>query len=159
LAVVEENEHKIKREGVCAASLPTTMGITAGFLAQATLKYLLDFGDLSYVLGYNAKKDFFSNYIIRPNPECKDKNCILRQQEKAKLPESELLMNKRAARIKGWDEPEKVEKSENEWGIEIVSSNETETTVTKQEEQQPTIDKSEVEKQSLEDLMAKFKNM
>jgi ubiquitin-like modifier-activating enzyme 5 len=33
LAVVEENEHKIKREGVCAASLPTTMGITAGFMA------------------------------------------------------------------------------------------------------------------------------
>jgi len=33
LAVVESTEHLIKREGVCAASLPTTMGITAGFLA------------------------------------------------------------------------------------------------------------------------------
>lgn len=33
LAVVESNESTIKREGVCAASLPTTMGITAGFLA------------------------------------------------------------------------------------------------------------------------------
>jgi len=33
LAVIESNEHLIKREGVCAASLPTTMGITAGFLA------------------------------------------------------------------------------------------------------------------------------
>lgn len=42
IAVVENNEHTIKREGfytlinnsigVCAASLPTTMGITAGFL-------------------------------------------------------------------------------------------------------------------------------
>jgi len=31
LAVVE-NAPKIKREGVCAASLPTTMGITAGFM-------------------------------------------------------------------------------------------------------------------------------
>ncbi len=133
------------------------MGITAGFLAQATLKYLLDFGDLSYVLGYNAKKDFFSNYIIRPNPECKDKNCILRQQEKAKLPESELLMNQRAARIKEWDEPEVKEKTENEWGIEIVSSNDNEPSIKKEE--QPTIDKKEAEKQSLEDLMAKFKNM
>jgi ubiquitin-like modifier-activating enzyme 5 len=27
------DEHQIKREGVCAASLPTTMGIIAGFLA------------------------------------------------------------------------------------------------------------------------------
>jgi len=33
LAVVENNEGTIKREGVCAASLPTTMGITAGFMA------------------------------------------------------------------------------------------------------------------------------
>ena len=44
IAIVEDNEAKIKREGietydlffilgVCAASLPTTMGITAGFLA------------------------------------------------------------------------------------------------------------------------------
>jgi ubiquitin-like modifier-activating enzyme 5 len=31
------------------------MGITAGFLAQNALKYLLDFGELAYVLGYNAK--------------------------------------------------------------------------------------------------------
>lgn len=29
----EGDENKIKREGVCAASLPTTMGIIAGFLA------------------------------------------------------------------------------------------------------------------------------
>jgi ubiquitin-like modifier-activating enzyme 5 len=29
----EGNENDIKREGVCAASLPTTMGIIAGFMA------------------------------------------------------------------------------------------------------------------------------
>lgn len=33
IAVVESTESQIKREGVCAASLPTTMGITAGFMA------------------------------------------------------------------------------------------------------------------------------
>ena len=43
LAFVEKNEHKIKREGVCTASLPTTMAMTAGFLAHTALKYLLDF--------------------------------------------------------------------------------------------------------------------
>ena len=29
----EGDEKEIKREGVCAASLPTTMGIIAGFLS------------------------------------------------------------------------------------------------------------------------------
>ena len=29
----EGDENAIKREGVCAASLPTTMGIIAGFLS------------------------------------------------------------------------------------------------------------------------------
>ena len=38
------DERTLKREGVCAASLPTTMGIVAGLLVQNTLKYLLQFG-------------------------------------------------------------------------------------------------------------------
>ena len=33
------DESTLKREGVCAASLPTTMGIVAGFLIQNALKY------------------------------------------------------------------------------------------------------------------------
>ena len=41
------DERTLKREGVCAASLPTTMGIIAGLLVQNTLKYLLDFGQAS----------------------------------------------------------------------------------------------------------------
>ena len=32
LAFIEDTEKDIKREGQCAASLPTTMAITAGFL-------------------------------------------------------------------------------------------------------------------------------
>lgn len=32
------DEKTLKREGVCAASLPTTMGIVAGMLVQNTLK-------------------------------------------------------------------------------------------------------------------------
>ena len=38
------DERTLKREGVCAASLPTTMGIIAGLLVQNALKYLLGFG-------------------------------------------------------------------------------------------------------------------
>ena len=71
LAVVQGSEGGIKREGVCAASLPTTMGITAGFLVQNALKYLLNFGEVSFCLTYNSRTDFFSNYLIRINPECK----------------------------------------------------------------------------------------
>eukprot|EP00188_Purpureofilum_apyrenoidigerum_P002276 Plantae.Rhodophyta-Purpureofilum_apyrenoidigerum.ctg23946.p2 GENE.Plantae.Rhodophyta-Purpureofilum_apyrenoidigerum.ctg23946~~Plantae.Rhodophyta-Purpureofilum_apyrenoidigerum.ctg23946.p2 ORF type:complete len:102 (-),score=14.30 Plantae.Rhodophyta-Purpureofilum_apyrenoidigerum.ctg23946:38-343(-) len=40
----EIDERTLKRDGVCAASLPTTMGIVAGMLVQNTLKYLLSFG-------------------------------------------------------------------------------------------------------------------
>ncbi len=36
------DESTLKREGVCAASLPTTMGIIAGFLVQNTLKFVFE---------------------------------------------------------------------------------------------------------------------
>lgn len=64
------DEKTLKREGVCAASLPTTMGIVAGMLVQNTLKYLLGFGQVSYYLGYNAMNNYFPSDIVRPNPEC-----------------------------------------------------------------------------------------
>ena len=40
------DERTLKREGVCAASLPTTMGIIAGLLVQHALKLLLNFGEV-----------------------------------------------------------------------------------------------------------------
>jgi len=157
LAVIEENEHTIKREGVCAASLPTTMGITAGFLAQATLKFLLDFGDLSIVLGYNAKKDFFQIFSIMPNPECKDKNCLIRQKEKGSLPEEEKFFVKRNKLIKQHEEVDSEPKhSSNEWGIEIVASNDVQETPAKETE---FVNKEEAAKADLEDLMSKLKSM
>ncbi|XP_053665529.1 ubiquitin-like modifier-activating enzyme 5 [Anopheles marshallii] len=81
--VVAENidEKTLKREGVCAASLPTTMGIVAGMLVQNTLKYLLHFGIVSDYLGYNAMNDFFPSMSLKPNPTCDDRFCIQRQQE------------------------------------------------------------------------------
>jgi len=76
----EVDERTLKREGVCAASLPTTMGIVAGLLVQNALKHLLNFGQVSDCLGYNAMKDFFSLMVLQPNPSCSDSLC-LRQQE------------------------------------------------------------------------------
>jgi ubiquitin-like modifier-activating enzyme 5 len=81
--VVAENidEKTLKREGVCAASLPTTMGIVAGLLVQNSLKYLLNFGEVSYYLGYNALNDFFPKMALKPNTTCEDRFCLDRQKE------------------------------------------------------------------------------
>lgn len=44
-------------------------------LAQNVLKYLLHFGEVSNLLGYNAFSDFFPRDIIRPNPDCTNLLC------------------------------------------------------------------------------------
>ena len=43
------DEKTLKREGVCAASLPTTMGLVAALLVQNVLKYLLNIGQVRNV--------------------------------------------------------------------------------------------------------------
>jgi len=108
------DEKTLKREGVCAASLPTTMGIVAGFLVQNTLKYLLKFGSVSHYLGYNAMLDFFPTMSMKPNPACDEYHCKKRQEEKAK----ELAENPVIAVV---EEEEEVVHEDNEWGISLVS--------------------------------------
>merc|ERR1712137_179525 len=46
------DEKTLKKEGVCAASLPTTNAVVAGLLVQNTLKLLLGFGTPSHYVGY-----------------------------------------------------------------------------------------------------------
>ncbi|KAF3498478.1 hypothetical protein DY000_02058205, partial [Brassica cretica] len=75
------DERTLKREGVCAASLPTTMGVVAGLLVQNSLKFLLNFGEVSPYLGYNSLKDFFPTMQMRPNPQCSNAACMERQKE------------------------------------------------------------------------------
>jgi len=70
-----DDEKTLKKEGVCAASLPTTMSIVAGFLVQNTLKHLLKFGEISDFLGYNALQNFFPTYTMKPNPTCANSDC------------------------------------------------------------------------------------
>lgn len=81
--VVATGLPEAKRVGVCAASLPTTMGIVAGFLAQNTLKYLLNFGTVSEYVGYDAMNDHFPCVVIKANPECRNDECRSRQEEYA----------------------------------------------------------------------------
>ncbi|XP_018404446.1 PREDICTED: ubiquitin-like modifier-activating enzyme 5 [Cyphomyrmex costatus] len=105
------DEKTLKREGVCAASLPTTMGIVAGFLVQNTLKFLLKFGKVSHYLGYNAMEDFFPTMTLRPNPNCDDAYCKQRQKEYLIKPK---IQQKQTTII------EKPVHEDNEWGISLV---------------------------------------
>lgn len=108
------DEKTLKREGVCAASLPTTMGVVAGILVQNVLKFLLNFGTVSFYLGYNAMQDFFPTMSMKPNPQCDDRNCRKQQEEYKKkvaaLPKQEVMQ-----------EEEEIIHEDNEWGIELVS--------------------------------------
>ncbi|KAG5872811.1 hypothetical protein JTB14_015340 [Gonioctena quinquepunctata] len=106
------DEKTLKRDGVCAASLPTTMGIVAGFLVQNTLKCLLNFGQVTNYLGYSALTDFFPTMNLKPNPNCDDSNCRLRQKEYALKPKPEVAVEAK--------EEEKPVHEDNTWGISIV---------------------------------------
>ncbi|KAB1283122.1 Ubiquitin-like modifier-activating enzyme 5 [Camelus dromedarius] len=165
------DEKTLKREGVCAASLPTTMGVVAGILVQNVLKFLLNFGTVSFYLGYNAMQDFFPTMSMKPNPQCDDRNCRKQQEEYKKkvaaLPKQEVVQ-----------EEEEIIHEDNEWGIELVSEVSEEelknssgpvpdlpegitvayTIPKKQEDSVPEVTVEDSE-ESLEDLMAKMKNM
>jgi ubiquitin-like modifier-activating enzyme 5 len=52
-------QHMEKRPGQCAASLATTDSIIAGLMAQNVLKYLLGFGEVSFLFSYNAVTNEF----------------------------------------------------------------------------------------------------
>ncbi|KAM4534401.1 ubiquitin-like modifier-activating enzyme 5 isoform 2-T2 [Odontesthes bonariensis] len=108
------DEKTLKREGVCAASLPTTMGVVAGLLVQNVLKYLLKFGTVSYYLGYNAMQDFFPTMAMKANPQCNDRHCR-RQQDEYKKKEAE------RPKVQVVQEEEEVVHEDNDWGIELVS--------------------------------------
>jgi len=110
------DEKTLKRDGVCAASLPTTMGIVAGFLVQNTLKYLLKFGQVSMYLGYNAMLDFFPTMSMKPNTSCDEYFCRKCQEEfaieVAARPKVELVEE---------EAEEEVVHEDNDWGISLVS--------------------------------------
>lgn len=68
------------------------MGIVAGMLVQNTLKYLLNFGEVSDYLGYNALIDFFPKMSLKPNKMCSDKFCMQRQKEFDAKPKVEKII-------------------------------------------------------------------
>ena len=60
--------HMEKRLGVCPASLATTDSILAGIMAQNVLKYLLGFGEVAFLLQYNAVTNDFTTRMTYPDP-------------------------------------------------------------------------------------------
>lgn len=146
LVVAEQgNEKKIKREGVCTASLPTTMGIIAGFLAQNFLKWALKFGEVSYLLNYNAMVNYFTNECLMPNPACSDENCVKCQKEF-----QEKGISRKPVKIEVKKEEKEEKKPEtNDWGIKIVE----ECTTT---EDVPKVKDMNSSNQSLDDLKKQF---
>ncbi|ESN91313.1 hypothetical protein HELRODRAFT_108304 [Helobdella robusta] len=110
------DEKSLKKDGVCAASLPTTMGIVAGFLVQNALKHLLKFGEVSHYLGYNALQDFFPTMSMKPNPQCTDRHCLIRQNEYQAF----IKENPTAEFKKLEEDPDPVKHDNNEWGIELI---------------------------------------
>ncbi|KAK9810833.1 hypothetical protein WJX73_010785 [Symbiochloris irregularis] len=114
------DERTLKREGVCAASLPTTMGIVAGLLVQNVLKHLLGFGQVTRYLGYASLQDYFPTMAIRPNPECINPLC--RQSQAAFKVKAEQEAALQAASAPEEAAPAKADLHEaNEWGIEVVA--------------------------------------
>ncbi|KAK9916755.1 hypothetical protein WJX75_006577 [Coccomyxa subellipsoidea] len=117
------DERTLKREGVCAASLPTTMGIIAGLLVQNTLKFLLDFGQVTRYLGYSSLTDFFPTMDIKPNPGCSNPLCPKLQAAYQQQYNSEeaLAARSAAATAAAGAEAEAATHEDNDWGIEVVS--------------------------------------
>jgi len=111
-----DDERTLKRDGVCAASLPTTMSITAAFLIQNVLKHFLEFGEVSNFLGYNALQNYFPTYTLKPNLTCANKRCVKAQ---------ELYQKRKAKEPKIVEKPKKEElvvHEDNTWGITLEDS-------------------------------------
>jgi ubiquitin-like modifier-activating enzyme 5 len=137
------DERQIKREGVCAASLPTTMGVVAGLLIQNSLKYLLSFGKVSHLLGYNSMEDFFPQYPLAPNTECTAQACLRLQQRYSSHPDQRRLRTSDPSQV-----PTALHEA-NEWDISVQASGES------HEERRV----AAVVEESLEDLSAKLRSL
>lgn len=139
------------------------MGIVAGFLVQNTLKYLLQFGEVTHYLGYSALNDFFPTMRMKPNPNCEDRYCRKRQEEYAAKPKP--VKEENVAKTE-----EKPLHEENEWGISLVDESATPEEVPKSVaeglsyayEEGPKVLRDEANPQddvNLDELMAQMKSM
>ena len=121
------------------------MGIIAGFLAQNFLKWALNFGQVSYLLNYNALSNFFTDTELSPNPSCSDENCIKCQEEFKKN-----KISRKPVKKEQEEKKENENKFENTWGIKIVDESE-------QSAQTVEVKDVKTSNMSLDDLKNQFK--
>jgi ubiquitin-like modifier-activating enzyme 5 len=159
------DEKTLKKEGVCAASLPTTMAVVAGLLVQNALKYLLGFGKVTQYVGYSALTDFFPTMSMKPNPQCQNSHCRLRQQQAS----TEQIVSQHQRKQEPIEHQTALHE-DNQWGISVVEesvSNEESLevgsglhlayspTVTSVDQESMDISKET----DIQDLMAQLKNI
>eukprot|EP00761_Pharyngomonas_kirbyi_P013681 gb/GECH01013710.1/.p1 GENE.gb/GECH01013710.1/~~gb/GECH01013710.1/.p1 ORF type:complete len:371 (+),score=76.38 gb/GECH01013710.1/:1-1113(+) len=152
-AVHEGTEHKIRRDGVCAASLPTTMGIIAGMLAHNALKHLLQFGHVSKYITYSSANDHFQHIPMLPNNDCPNYDCRSYQQSirlnEDRRHKQDSLSNQRP------DADEDITHPENEWDIQVVNEEPEEN-----EENNEHVNVEDVKQdESLEDLKQQLQSI
>ncbi|KAL8434611.1 hypothetical protein ACSSS7_003086 [Eimeria intestinalis] len=152
VVATNEDENAIKREGVCAASLPTTMGVTAGLMVQNALKFLLGFGRPSTFVGWESLHDYFTSLQLRPNDQCADVWCCKRQEE---VRAGGISLDDYMPRVQDQGAAEGPVHEENPFGISLVDDGIERT-------QGPAVNASQETKLSncdgsVEDLAAKLK--
>jgi hypothetical protein len=109
-------------------------------------------------LQYNARCEFFTNGFFPPSPECRDGQCLIRQQEVKAKGKGWLEQRKErvanAKKLKGGKNPHFLgdEVDPAEWGIELVG----ESAPPKAE---VFVDKKKAEEESLEDLMSRLQKV
>lgn len=113
------------------------------------LKYSLNFGEVAYLLSYNAFLNFFDNFALQPSSSCNDDNCVKLQE---RFKSGELKSRKLIPKAKEEDKKEDII-SANEWGIII----EEEMDESKQEKIKKV--EAKTDNLSLEDLQKQLKNL
>ncbi|KAK9117554.1 hypothetical protein Sjap_016501 [Stephania japonica] len=96
------DERTLKREGVCAASLPTTMG-------------------------YNALKDYFPTMEMKPNPQCSNSACLERQKEFALAKPARDAIAKAKMEAEASSLAQCPVHEDNEWNISVVADSDVES--------------------------------
>ena len=118
------DEKTLKREGVCAASLPTTMGMVAGCWCKTSKPSTTSIRIGVKVPRYSALKDFFPTMEVRCNPDCDNGECRRRQEaHRARVTSPEYLAAAAAAaaaaKRRAAEEAAKPLHEENDWGISV----------------------------------------
>jgi len=64
---------------MCGLRWEPCLAQTLLYYKHIHFRYLLQFGDVTHYLGYNALQDFFPVMSMKPNEQCDDNHCKRQQ--------------------------------------------------------------------------------